>query len=306
VHAFVRHGEAVVGHYAVVPIRVRARGATAVSGKGEALFLAEAHRAGTVALEGGEVPAGIALMNALHDRALSEGLVVVHNITSPEIGMIQRMHGFRALNVSLDQLHYLIRPSELRALRESPSRARAGRALALAQRTLLTVSRGLLRLTRAPAVERNPDAHAERHLAALAATDAHAEPGWAISRDPETLRWLRRLGRLEIASIAGRPEHVAVISTGDARELLLWNVPDGARRSGLALACALLASSVDDGAWIVSAARRLAPEGSRSLRFVLRVLAFVPQSIPVTIYVKGPDPFYIQEANLDFSRVFHL
>src|SRR5262245_32218452 len=40
-HAFVKDGDRVVGHYAVIPIRTRARGVLVTSGKGEALFLDE-------------------------------------------------------------------------------------------------------------------------------------------------------------------------------------------------------------------------------------------------------------------------
>src|SRR5262245_66483117 len=40
-HAFVKDGDRVVGHYAVIPIRTRSRGVLVTSGKGEALFLDE-------------------------------------------------------------------------------------------------------------------------------------------------------------------------------------------------------------------------------------------------------------------------
>src|SRR5262245_35718046 len=107
-HAFVRDGKSVVGHYAVIPIRTRARGALVTSGKGEALFLDEAHRRSAVATpEGGEMPAAMALMRLVHQRALEDGLAVIHNITSPEIGVIERLLGFRPLAVRLDQVHFL-------------------------------------------------------------------------------------------------------------------------------------------------------------------------------------------------------
>jgi GNAT superfamily N-acetyltransferase len=304
-HAFVRDDDLVVGHYAVIPMRARARGAAVISGKGEALFLAESHRRSGIGTATGELPAAFALMKAVHEYALAEGLAVIHNITSPEIGVIERMLGFRALEVWLDQLHFLITLPKVHELRQLSYRALAARFLSVAQRVLLAAMRTALRITAAPAIEVNSSAHAEQHLSALAAAAAGAGT-WTISRDLETLRWLRRLGRLEIVSLRGRPEHFAVMTKGNARELLLWNVPAGAVKNGLAIACALLAGSVRDRAGRVSMTRQLAAQGGSSLRLAVRILAFVPQRIPITIYAKSVDDFYLRSTNLDFTRLFHL
>ncbi len=171
---------------------------------------------------------------------------------------------------------------------------------------MLAAARAALRLTAAPATEVNPPAHADRHLSALAATDPEGGATWSISRDLETLRWLRRLGRLEIVSVAGRPDHFAVMSTGNSRELLLWNVPAGAIRSGLAVACALLGGSVRDGAQTVSTTRRLATAGGPSLGFALRLLGFLPRRTAIVIYAKSADDFYLESTNVEFSRMFNL
>ena len=76
-HAFIVDGDRVVGHYAVIPMRVCSDHQTVLSGKGEALFLAEDHRAGTVETDSGMLPAGLALMNALHDHALADGAILL-------------------------------------------------------------------------------------------------------------------------------------------------------------------------------------------------------------------------------------
>ena len=300
-HAFVREGDRVVGHYAVIPMRTRARGDVVISGKGEALFLAESHRRSAIATPGGEVPTGMALMKAVHEHALAEGVALIHNITSPEIGMIERMMGFRALTVWQEQLQFLITPPQ-----HGSYRALGARLLSAAQRGLLGAARAALRLTAAPATEVNPPAHADRHLSALAATDSGEGATWSISRDRETLQWLRRLGRLEIVSVAGRPDHFAVMSTGNSRELLLWNVPAGAIRSGLAIACALVAGSIRDGAQTVSTTRRLATAGGPSLGVPLRLLAFLPRRTAIVIYAKSSDDFYLEGSNVRFSRMFNL
>src|SRR5512140_1315995 len=63
-HAFVLDAGVPVGHYAVIPIRVTDRGRRIVSGKGEALYLAETHRATLVEGDHGPMPAGVALMQS--------------------------------------------------------------------------------------------------------------------------------------------------------------------------------------------------------------------------------------------------
>ena len=301
-HAFVRDGDRVVGHYAVIPMRTRARGATVVSGKGEGLFIAESHRRSAIATPEGEVPTAIALMEAVHDHALAEGVAVIHNITTPQVGMLTRMLGFHVLTVWRDQIQFVITPPSHRTYRSW-----GARLLSFAQHALLATARAGLLLTAAPAVEVNSPGHTDRHLSALAGMDPGSGVAtWSISRDPDTLRWLSRVGRLRIVSVAGRPDHFAIMTTGNSRELLLWNVPDGALRSGLAVACALLVGSVQEGAQSVSTTPQLAGAGGRSLGFVLRMLAFLPRRVSVVIYAKSTDPFYLQAANVDFSRIFNL
>ena len=106
--------------------------------------------------------------------------------------------------------------------------------------------------------------------------------------------------------MAGRPDHFAVMSTGNSRELLFWNVPRGAIRSGLAVLWALLVGSVRDGVLTVSTPRRLAIAGGPSLGVPLRLLAFLPRRIPTVIYAKSADPFYLESTNVQFSRMFNL
>jgi hypothetical protein len=303
VHAFVRDGSEVVGHYAVIPMRVRTRGGTVMSGKGEALFLAERHRKTAVATEAGEALPGIAMLNAVHERALSDGIAFIHSITNPGVGILLRMMGFRALRLDRSERQFLPHAGPGRRLR---SRASAWRAVSAGQRLLLAGARGWLRATSGPAVEIDSPANADFHLEALAATAPTNAASWSISRDLETLRWMRRLGRLQFVSIAGEPDRFACVRTGHTRELLLWSVPPGDRRSSLAILCALLAASVRDGARSVSVPRRLSSSEDASLRNSLRRLGFLPRAIPITLYVKSRDPFYLEAGNVAFDRLFNL
>jgi hypothetical protein len=303
-HAFVRDGNRVVGHYAVIPIRACARGALVTSGKGEALFLEEAHRRGVIAGPGSDLPAAMALMRIVHERALEDGLAVIHNITSPEIGVIERLLGFRVLTVWRDQVHFFVTLPK-RSLKNMSVRNFGAWIASIGQRLLLLAARGALRLTGGPAIEVNPAAHADRHLEALAATGGRGS-GWSVSRDLETLRWFQKLGRIEVVAIAGRPDHFAVVTTGTLREILLWNVPRGSVRSGLLLASALVTRGVRDRAQTLSTSRELAVEGGASFGLPLRALAFLPRRVFIVLYAKSADPFYVQSANVDFSRLFQL
>jgi hypothetical protein len=303
-HAFVRDGARTVGHYAIVPMRARARGSTVLSGKGEALYMAEAYRKSMIATPAGEALVGLAMMNALHERALAGGVAFIHSVTTPAVAVLLRMQGFRVLKLTLDQLHFLVRPPELKE--STRFRALLARLTSAVQRVLLAAARAGLRLTGAPRTEVDPAAHEGGQLAAFSATDGQAGATWAVSRDLENLAWMKRLGRLEIVSIAGRPDRFAVLVRAQRSELLHWSVPATARRDGLAIVCGILARGARTGTGTFSVSRRLLADAGPSLRFALRLLAFVPARIPISLLVKTDDDFYARAENVDFSRMFHL
>ena len=302
-HAFVRDGARPVGHYAIIPVRVRARGATVLSGKGEALFLDPAHRKSAVATPSGEALPGLAMLNSLHERALADGIALIHSITNPGVGMILRMRGFQLLRISLDQLQFLASPPRPTKLL---SRGQAARLLSLSQRGLHAAWRAILPLAAPPRVEADPPAHADFHMSELAATDAAGGDSWTISRDRETLEWMKRLGRLQFVSIAGRPEHFAAMVRGHTREMLLWRIPPGDRRAGLAVLSRLVADSLREGARTISVPRRLVQKSGPALAFAVRALGFLPRRDSLSIYIKASDEFYREGGSLEFSRLFNL
>jgi hypothetical protein len=302
VHAFVRDASEVVGHYAVIPMRVRAHGATVTSGKGEALFLAESHRKTAVATASGEALPGIAMLDAVHERALAEGIAFIHSITNPGVGMLLRMRGFKAIRLVQDELRFLPTAAPGQRLW---SRANAWRAAWAGQRFLLAVARVCLRANAGPEVEIDSPDHADFHLEALAAA-APDGAVWSISHDLETLRWMRRLGRLQFVSIAGQPKKLACVTTGHTRQLLLWNVPAEDRRAGLSVACALLAAGVRDRARSVSVPRPFASAAGPSLGSAIKTLGFFARKEPITLYVKSRDPYYLEAGNVAFDRLFNL
>jgi hypothetical protein len=273
-----------------------------MSGKGEALFLAERHRKTAVSTPGGEALPALAMMNAVHERALDDGCAFLHSITNPGVGMLLRMRGFRALRLVRPERQFLPHPaSGLRLW----SRANAWKAVGAGQRLVLAGTRGWLRTTAGPAVEIDSPAHADFHLEALASAPAD-DAAWSVSRDLETLRWMRRLGRLQFVSIAGQPEKFACVTTGHTRDLLLWSVPAADRRAGLSVACGLLAASVRDRARSVSVPAAFTSATGPSLGSALRTLGFFPRKVPITLYVKSRDPFYLDAGNVAFDRLFNL
>lgn len=301
-HAFVRDGDRAVGHYAVIPMRARAGDVRFTLGKGEALFLEEACRTRDAALGGSTVPAGLALMKALHDHALRDGADVLANVTSAEIGMMQRMDGFRAVRVERPQIHYLVSPGRLRRLRGSAARAWGARGLAGLQRIALVAAR--LALARGPRAVVHSEADDAEPLAAFSRADP-APRGWSVARDLETLRWLRGLGRLEVVSVAGRPAHFAVANTGNAREVLHWTVPAADAGGALAVLAALARSAIRDRAWILSAPAA-ADDAGLALRRAGRMLCFRRRGVELTVYVKSARADLPGRAPLVFTRMFNL
>jgi hypothetical protein len=154
-------------------------------------------------------------------------------------------------------------------------------------------------------VRTNAPERLDRQLAALRAAGESPET-WSIARDDETLRWMLRLERFEVASVAGRPDWFAILSRGNARELLLWNVPAHERRAGLAILRALLRASARDGAWIVSIPHALVGRQGAALRLGVRLLGFYRRRIELTIYAKSANPYFLEGRNLAFSRLFGL
>jgi hypothetical protein len=268
------------------------------------LFLREAYRSSPIECDAGTLPAGIALMNLLHQRALDDGVTVIHNISSAEIGMIQRMSGFARLSVRRDQHHFLITPEQLRQLRGERARV-AAKALMVVQRLRLAAAAALLRAVRAPRVRFVPPGEDAAPLAALVTSGTLDGETWSMSRDLETLHWLRRLDRLQIVALIRAPNQFAVLSKGHTRELLYWNISTDNWMGGLAVVCALAGEAVRERAWIVSVPRRMIDDGG-ALRFATRALGFYRRAFEQIIYVKSHDPFYLDAGHLRFDRRFNL
>jgi len=301
-HALAWEGERVVGHYAVIPMRARGGGASFLSGKGEALFLEESCRARTARVGDLEAPAGIALMNALHAHALADGAAVLHNITSAEIGMIQRMDGFRVARSRRPQAHFLVAPGALRQLNERPAQAALARALAAVQRGALAAARARVAAggPRAIACGTGDDAAA---LATFSRTPPPAE-GWSIDRDGATLRWLRAMDRLAVVRLAERPDAFVIANTGRARELLHASLPPDAPGAALALLTRLVADAVRGRAWTFSVPA--ASDAGRALGAAARVLCFRARTLEQLVYVKAAPGFPLRPEALAYDRLFNL
>ena len=304
-HAFARDGAEVVGHYAVIPMRARAGAVRFTSGKGEALYLDERHRAAEVDTPAGPMPAGVALMKGLHDFALADGAAVLHNITSAEIGMLQRMDGFRVAKEVRAQSHVLLSPDELRRLRGRTSQVLLARGLMAVQRAARVAAHARLALRGGAGVV-VPGAHDDApYLEAFSRTDP-APGGWSIARDMDTLRWLRRLERLDIVAVAGSPGLFAIVNGGRAREILHWSVPASDPRGGLAVLATLVERAARDRAWIVSLPQALVADPAWSLGSAARVLCFRDRPVDQQVYVKAASSDVPGAAPLVFNRMFNV
>jgi len=301
-HAFVRDGERAVGHYSVIPMRARGGGASFLAGKGEALYLDETCRARTLRLGEDDAPAGIALMSALHSHALGDGADVLHNITSAEIGMIQRMDGFRVARSRRAQAHFLVSPSQLRQLGGRPAQAALARALALIQRGALAWTRARLSAQGARTLACGPGEDAGA-LASFARTPPPTE-GWTIDRDAATLRWLRSMDRLTVVRMERRADAFAIANTGRAREVLHVELPPDAPHAALALLASLAHDAVRANAWTLSVPLE-GPIGA-ALAAAARMLCFRPRTLEQLVYVKAAPGFPLRPEALVYDRMFNL
>jgi hypothetical protein len=305
-HVFALDRSTVVGHYAVIPIRVTARGRQFLSGKGEALYVEEEYRTASIDGPNGSFPLAFSLMQELHNHALRDGVVVLHNITSRDVGMLQRMDGFTRLAIRTDQYNLLLDSSRFPAIQSRAVSRFAGRTVSILQKVLARLLGLFLRLSAAPVVRVRVGSSISVTLAPLEPQGGSAAAQWTIARDPATLQWLHRIGRIEVLETGAEPCGFVAYTRGRVREILRLEVRPGHRRAGLALLCALVVNAERDGAALVTVGERTRKAHPGALRLGLCLLGFFRRSFPTEIYVKSTDPFFLAPGNIAFDRLFHL
>lgn len=279
-HGFVRDGDVTVGHYSVVPIPIRTSTERLMSAKGEALYLAPAYRRGAHLNQSPSVPVAVALMKRVHDRALVEGAAVIHNITRPEIGLLQRLDGFRRLDHVRRQFHVICTRA---THREDETRGR---------RALIDAVANAHRLIHWIVGVEGELAARDRVVDSVAR--ARPGTGWWVDRDHATMSWYHDLGLLrgvvvgsELAVAAGRVRWQVVAMT----------------RPGLRLLGGLLTAARDHDASSLVVDSFATPELTGLARWGLLA---VPATVRTHMFVK-PNPESPVGSRLpEYDAFFHL
>ena len=303
-HGFLQDAGQTVGHYAVLPIWLQDRGRSVSSGKGEALFVTANRRSQRLAVDGTEMPAAMALMRAVHDRALADGAAVLHNVTTPEIGLLQRMEGFRAISLERDLRHVVLDWSAFPRLRASGTLRFKGRAVQAAQRLLDQAVGAATARSRRRILVNPPDSLPE--ILEETAGRFVDLPGWTVRRDPEFLGWQVDLGHLECCVSEGNSADRLLVTTGRSREIVDWKMGSGSLSVALALFGAAQRRARASGAALISVETARAARAGPAVLGAARLLGLAPFPFPVQLYVKSADPHYFEAANLAFDRLFHL
>ena len=271
-HAFARDGDRPVGHCALIPIPARAGVESLVSGKFEAFAVDPAYQ--SVSLPDGRF-IGFALLDELYERALESGFAVVHDLVQPDIGIMHRLHGARAVQVPWPTL---VGIGDRRILaRLGIRRATAARLLGHGQRALQLFSYPVVgRATVRPVIESDPPPQPQ----SIPANTWTIEPSdmWKWLVGTGLLAWVEEpSGGRALVRLPGRARQAA--------ELLDWR--SGERPLAGAIAAITTVSRLArDGRSV----RIPNPAGDSDLRLASRILGLVPARQPLTAYIKTLRP----------------
>ncbi|MDK9699765.1 MAG: hypothetical protein OEM52_06455 [bacterium] len=301
-HVFVLNDTAqIVGHYAVIPIRITINKRLALSGKGEALYLADEYRNSVVEYCNSTIPTGIALMNAAHDFAMASGITVLHNITRSDVGIIQRIAGFRHLQISRDAYYYIIDASRVNSFQVSAKLKLAGKLLQVGNQTLYRLAR--LRLGRKttqsiqvlPGIQ--PDADRQVGLS------EESDPRWRVSSDKETVRWYEQLGTFNSYLSPDGCRMITRSLRGHAF-VAVWPYGDSIRFQRALLLSAI--QNAIDTKQISFSIPTATVKKHESLEICTKRLGFVMRSVVTNLYVKSDDPFFSEASNIHYDTFFNL
>jgi hypothetical protein len=296
-HVFAFEGEQVIGCYAVVPIKVAARGLELWAGKGESLYVLEQHR-----------PAGLFLIQRGISFAMEHGLELQFGLTHNRLeGLLQKL-GFEILPGVLDHRFYLLRPRDVRQLTVSSVHLVAAQALTAAQAMVKTAVAGLLPGLRV-SIQVNRAEHLNSVFTAISSAQQPMDNQWSVATDADSLRWWNNIDCLNVLTMDDAAEEFVAVTRG-ARganaEIIRWNV----RHGGLARLLYILQFVIDEanqeGAAAISIGPHADMSGKHNLLLAASLLGFVRGHAQRTLCVKAADSFFLDPRNLDFNWLFSI
>jgi hypothetical protein len=271
-HVFADAGGAAVGLCCVVPQPARRGREQLVAGKVEAFAIEEPFREASV----GGRPLAIELLDRLYRLSDDRTIDVLHAYATPELGLLHRLLGFRAVEVGERTFVGLF--------------ARGGGRQV--PRVTLALAQAGLRVPTAAALARSADVRAPEDADADFAETPVRESAWTVD-GPAAWNWHRDSGLLRVVETDGRHGFRALVQDGvpgGGMQLLAWRTARPGVLSGLAalVACAQVAAR--EGA----AALRYQPwpgaAGNGGLARAARLLGLVPRRELNTLYVRSSRP----------------
>jgi hypothetical protein len=295
-HVFARHGEEVIGCYAVIPVKVMAPKGTLWAGKGEALYVRKGYRSTALFL----IQRGVSFAT---ERGLQLQFGITHNRLE---SMVQRL-GFEALPSVLDHRFRLLRPGDVQHLL-SRTHLVAAHALKAAQATVGTAAAGLLRGLRV-SIQVNRAEQLDSVFTAMTCAAPPGERQWSVAADEDSLRWRNNVGSLDVLSVDGRANEFVAVTRGERganAEIIRWNVHQGGLVRALNILQFVIDKANQEGAATISLGPHADMSGKRNLQTAASLLGFVRWRVQRTIYVKAADPFFLDPCNLHLNWCFSI
>ena len=292
-HVFAYNGEEVVGCYAVIPMRVVARGHSLWAGKAEGLYVRERYR-----------PIGVCLIQEGTSFAARCGIDLQFGLTNNRLNELLHELGLNTLPAVLDHRFCLLRPGDVRLLRANRVRLMAAEGLGTAQAMLRFASAALRSFV---SIKINVANHLNAVFAAISDSAECRPDRWSVSMDVDSLRWWNRMGYLDVLTLDGNGEQFVAVTRGAPRtnvEIVRWKV----HRLHFAQALYVLKFIIDkanqEGASTVS----FSPQAdlSNNLQPASFFFGFMRHRTERTLCVRAADSFYLDPRHLGFSWHFSI
>jgi hypothetical protein len=311
-HAFAKDDDKIVGHYAVIPVEICARGRTGLSAKGEALFLERDYRSESILNGNKDIPLGIGLAARLYDFALQQDIKVVHVIADSNIGVIHRMAGCTKRVVEQTKSVFILDSEIPGGPDSSPARVWASRVIFLFQHILLSFFCLLSLLCRRSIVLHGKEVDgSETFFERMCnSKDGPAEAEtWTIAKNKANLLWFFRTGLLEVVTTDGSAGEYIVTrrnpEPGSDVEIVDSSVSGGTALVVIKLLCGAIARATKEKAGRVVCYSSPSDDKRNRLMPFMRLFGFVSKIEKRPIYLRSTDHFFLDAKSIVFTPFFY-
>ena len=311
-HAFAEDDDKIVGHYAVIPVEICARGTRELSAKGEALFLEKDYRSESILNGGKDTPLGIGLVARLYDFALQQDIKVVHVIADNSIGVIHRMAGCTKRVVEQTKSVFILDSRILGGPDGNPARVWASRVVFLFQHVLLSFLRLLSLFCRRAVVLHGKEVDGSEtffeRMCNCSFGQAEAET-WTVAKNKANLLWFFRTGLLEVFRTEGSSGEYVVTrrntEPGSDVEIVDYSVSGGAGLAIIKLLCVAITRAKKEKAGRVVCHSSPSSDKSNKLMPFMRLFGFISKKEERSVYLRSTDHFFLDAKHIVFTPFFY-